>query len=248
MAGRIDLNADLGEGMADDAALMPLVTSCNIACGGHAGDEATMRTALELARSNGVRAGAHPAYPDKANFGRSPMDLPDPVLRDTLVEQIAGLAEIAGSVGITLTHVKPHGALYHRAEGDPGIAGLLAQTVASLDPSLRLVGPPDSALDEAANAAGLAFVAEGFADRAYGSSGRLIPRSTPGAVLADAEASAAQAVSIATQGHVETIDRTRIALDVQTLCLHGDTPGALERARAVRAALESAGLEIAPPA
>ena len=248
MTARIDLNADLGEGMANDRALMALVTSCNIACGGHAGDETTMRAALELARSNSVSAGAHPAYPDKANFGRSPMDLPDAALHDTLVEQITHLSEIAGSVGVTVNHVKPHGALYHSAESDAALARLLAQTVAGLNPSLRLVGPPESALEQAADAAGLAFLAEGFADRAYDRTGRLVPRSTPGAVLADAEASAAQAVSIATQGHVEAIDGTRIELDIQTLCLHGDTPGALDRARAVRAALKAAGLEVAPPA
>lgn len=248
MTAHIDLNADLGEGMADDKALMALVTSCNIACGGHAGDETTMRAALELARSNGVSAGAHPAYPDKANFGRTPMDLSDAALRKTLADQIARLSEIASSLSVALTHVKPHGALYHRAEGDPAVAELVAQTVAGLDPSLRLVGPPGSALEQAAGAAGLAFLAEGFADRAYDSTGRLVPRSAPGAVLANAEASAAQAVSIATQSHVEAIDGTRIELDVQTLCLHGDTPGALDRARAVRAALEAAGLEVTSPA
>lgn len=243
----IDLNADMGEECGDDAALAPLVSSINAACGGHAGSAETMRVTAALAARHGAALGAHPSYPDRARFGRARLALPPAELRASLAAQIDALRTAARDAGCVLSHVKPHGALYNDAARDPARAALVAEVVRAADPALRLYGPPGSALERAAAAAGLAFVREGFADRAYRADGTLVSRGEPGAVLHDPVLVAARAVRLAAGLPIACADGSPRALPVDTLCLHGDTPGAVTLARAVREALVAAGFTIARP-
>lgn len=234
----IDLNADLGEQRGDDAALMPFITSANIACGGHAGDAETMRRTVELALRSGVAIGAHPGYPDRATFGRSVQALPPADLAATIIEQLDALASVARQAGAVVFHVKPHGALYNQAARDPGIARVVAEAVRTYDPRLVLVGQAQSRLPDAGRQAGLRVAHEGFIDRTYEPDGSLRDRKLPGAVFADEEQALAQALSIARDGRAVAADGSSIALRADTLCLHGDTPGAVAFARHARAALE----------
>ena len=243
----IDLNADLGEGGPLDAELMTVVTSCNIACGGHAGDEASMRTALQQARAHGVSAGAHPSFPDRENFGRSEMDLAGPDLVQSLKQQVATLRALAEEEGVSLGHLKPHGALYNMAAKDSGLAEAVVDAMRAALPEATLVGPPGSELQRAADAHGLAFIAEGFADRAYENDGRLRSRSQPGAVIHDANLQSKQALEIATQRQVTTYAGEIYPLPAQTICVHGDTPAAFEAAKAIKRAFEARGLTICAP-
>jgi len=248
---RIDLNADVGESlgpwrMGEDEALIPLVTSVNIACGAHAGDPLTMRRTVRLALAAGVAIGAHPGYPDITGFGRRDLAMSPEELEASVLYQVAALAGVARAEGGRLAHVKPHGAMYSAAARDLGIARSFARAVVSLDPGLRLVGPPGSTLEAAGREAGLAVTREGFADRAYESDGSLRSRRLPGAVHDDPAVAAAQAVSIAVDHAVTAFDGSRPGLEVDSLCLHGDTPGAVDIARAVRDALARAGVRVAP--
>jgi 5-oxoprolinase (ATP-hydrolysing) subunit A len=248
---RIDLNADVGESlgpwrMGADTDLIPLVTSVNVACGFHAGDPLTIRRTVRLALDSGAAVGAHPGYPDLVGFGRREMGLTAEELEAAVLYQVAALDGIVRAEGGRLAHVKPHGALYNRAALDPEVARLIAAAVASLDARLRLVGPPGSALLAAGAAAGLTCVAEGFADRAYEADGRLRSRRLPGALLDDPERAAAQAVEIARDARVTTFDGTILELSVATLCIHGDTPGAVATATTIRAAFAAAGIEVRP--
>ena len=247
MTKRMDLNADLGEGCAYDAELMSVVTSCNIACGGHAGDEASMRAALSLAKANDVSAGAHPSFPDKENFGRTKSDLRDDALEKSLTAQVQTLNNLAAEVGIRLMHLKPHGALYNMAARDADLSQSICAVVRDTLPGARLVGPPGSQMEAAAKAHGIAFVAEGFADRAYEQDGQLRDRKLDGAVFHDPETQVRQASSIAMKQTVQTHDGAALSLPVQTLCVHGDTPGAFAAAQAIRAALEAQEISICPP-
>ena len=226
----IDLNADLGEGDPHDAELLTIVSSCNIACGGHAGDDASMRATIASAISNSVAIGAHPSYPDREGFGRRSNFLAGDELRVSLLAQINKLASIANELGAALVHIKPHGALYNDAVNDRDLADLVAGCVATAAPGTAFVGLPDSEMQRAANRHSLNFVAEGFIDRAYQDDGQLVPRSEPGAVHKSLELILPQAVSLVGK--------------VDTLCIHGDTPGAVTAATAVRDALESQGVEI----
>lgn len=240
----IDLNADMGEysdeaGQANEAALMPLVSSCSIACGGHAGDEASMRATLRLAKSHGVSAGAHPSFPDREGFGRRSLAIGAADLLKEVNAQIASVKKIALQEGVALAHVKPHGMLYNDAARELS----LARAVAVAAEGLILVGPPGSALETAAAERGLRFAAEGFVDRLYLASGALTPRSEPGAVIADIPARARQALAIAERRAVAAADGA-LRITVQTLCIHSDSPGAAETATAVRKALEDAGFAI----
>lgn len=244
---KLDLNADLGEGCAYDAELMSVVTSCNIACGGHAGDDASMRTALALARDHRIRAGAHPAFPDRKNFGRSPSDLSGDALETCLTDQVSRLKALATDARLTLSHLKPHGALYNMAARDAGLAESIVNVLLNVLPGAALFGPPGSRLQDAAERKGVTFVAEGFADRAYEADGRLRDRAKPGAVLHSAEDLTRQALQIATNRTVTTHQGETIALPVKTICVHGDTPGAFEAAKAIRAALEQNGICVCPP-
>lgn len=226
----IDLNADLGEGDPYDAELLTIVSSCNIACGGHAGDDASMRATIALAISNNVAIGAHPSYPDREDFGRRSAFLAGDELATSLIAQIKKLASIANEQGATLVHVKPHGALYNDAVNDSELADVVASCVAAAAPGAAFVGLPDSEMRNAASRYSLNFVAEGFIDRAYQDDGQLVPRSEPGAVHKSLELVLPQAISLVGK--------------VDTLCIHGDTPGAVEAAAAVRDALEKQGVEI----
>jgi UPF0271 protein len=226
----IDLNADLGEGDPYDLELLRIVSSCNIACGGHAGDEETMRVTVLSALENRVSIGAHPSYPDREGFGRRSGYLSGEELLASLTAQIAALNAIVIEAGATLSHVKPHGALYNDAVNDRELADLIASAIGATVPDAAFVGLPESELQTAAVEHGLNFVAEGFIDRAYQDNGQLVPRSEPGAVHNSLELVLPQAVSLVGK--------------VDTLCIHGDTPGAADVAAAVRQELEKQGVEI----
>lgn len=244
----IDLNSDLGEGAGTEAALMPLISSANIACGAHAGDPETMRATVDLALTHGVRVGAHPGYRDPAGFGRRALDLPPDALAADLRRQIGALRTIAEAAGVRVTHVKAHGALYNRGERDEAIATLIASTIASVDPGLAIVATPGSAMARAAAAVGVPLIREGFIDRAYEPDGTLRPRTLPGAMLLEPERAAAQALGFVQGGGVRATDGSFLDVAVDTLCIHGDSPGAVDIARAVRRALEQAGIAVHAPA
>ena len=247
---RIDLNADLGESfgawtMGDDEAMLDVVTSANVACGFHAGDPVTMAATCRAAVQRGVAIGAHIAYADLAGFGRRFVDV-DPVeLRAATLAQIGALDALARAAGGAVRYVKPHGALYHAMTTHPPQAHAVAEAIDQWhgDP-LAVVIDAGSALADIARRRGLHVVIEAFADRAYTADGRLAPRGTAGAVLHDPAAVAGQAVRLAVSGEVETVDGGTVAIDATTICLHGDTPGAVDNARAVRAALTDAGVDV----
>jgi UPF0271 protein len=232
----VELNVDLGELPDEPDELYALATVVNIACGGHAGDQASMLRAVDLAAHLGARCMAHPSYPDRARFGRVSMAIELGELSRTLRAQCGSLAAIARGRGAALAGLKPHGALYHDAARDPALAQVVAGAASELGggAAMTLVGPPEGALRDAAAAAGLSYAREGFADRGYRPDGALIARGDAAALLVDPAACAAQALALAQSGRFDT------------LCVHGDTPGALENARAVRRALEQAGLLRAP--
>lgn len=232
----IELNADIGEGY-DDAGLMPYLARASIACGGHVGDAASMVAALRLAAEHGITAGAHPSYPDRAQFGRCPLAAtPDDIVR-WVTQQTEALAEQAARLGMRLGHVKPHGALYNVAARDEEVAEAIASAVAALDPGLVLVGASGSRLVEAGRAAGLAVLNEGFADRRYQDDGRLVSRETEGALVSDPDAAASQAQALASGLPVIALNGAPLRVRADTICLHSDTPNALNIARAVHAAL-----------
>ena len=233
----IELNADIGEG-CDDASLMPYLNRVSIACGGHTGDAASMSAALRLAAEHGVAVGAHPSYPDRARFGRHELAASADEVAAWVTQQTEELAEQAARLGLRLAHVKPHGALYNVAARDVGVARAIAQAVAALDPALLLVGLAGSQLVAAGQAVGLAVLNEAFADRRYQSSGQLVSRETIGALIVDPRIAAAQAAALAHGEAIDTQNGGRIRVRADTICLHGDSPGALNIARAVHAALK----------
>ncbi len=246
---RIDLNSDLGESfgpwpMGQDAALMASISSANVACGFHAGDPGAMRATVALAKAHGVAVGAHPGFPDLVGFGRREMKATPQEVEDFVVYQVAALAGIAASQGVRLQHVKAHGALYTMACRDRVLADAIARGVAMIDRTLILFGLPGSELLHAGESAGLAVAAEVFADRAYERDGSLASRSKPGSVIHDADAVVARAVRMVRDRVVVALDGSVIPLEAHTICLHGDTPGAAELARGVRAGLQSAGVTI----
>ena len=243
----IDLNADVGEGCGQDAALMPLISSANIACGYHAGDAGSMREAVALAREHGVAVGAHPSFPDRENFGRRDMHLAPSELHECIAEQVKSLAAIAASEGTRLRHVKPHGALYNIAARDREVAETIARAVHDVDPTLMLFGLAGSLLIDAAARLGLRGVSEVFADRAYRSDGSLQPRTEPGSVLHDEAVVAERALLMAREGIVVAVDGSRVAVRADTICLHGDTPGAAALARRIREGLAGGGITVAAP-
>ena len=247
----IDLNADLGEGfgvwrLGDDEALLGVVTSANVACGFHAGDPSTMRRVCAAAVAAGVAIGAQVSYRDLAGFGRRFIDVPPAELTDDVLYQLAALDGIARAEGGRVTYVKPHGALYNAAVHHEGQARAVVDAVAAYDPALPVLGLPGSALLRQVDRAGLRPVAEGFADRGYTPEGTLVPRHEPGALVTDPAAVAERAVRMVVDGVVTAVDGTSVDLAVASVCLHGDTPGAVALAGAVRAALEAAGLTPAP--
>ena len=239
----IDINADVGEGM-DDEELFPFVTSANVACGFHAGDPSTMDRTVASALARGVHVGAHPGHADKANFGRVAVDLPVDELEQLVLYQVAALDGFVRSRGARLSHVKPHGALYHQANEFPDFARAIAEAVRRFDASLVLVGAPGSLLLEAGREAGLPVAGEGFADRRYRPDGTLMSRKEPGALLTDPAEAAEQAVHLARDGWVVASDGSRVDVKPDTICLHGDTPGAASIARSVRERLAAEGITV----
>lgn len=231
----MELNADIGEGY-DDAGLMPYLARVSIASGGHAGDASSMAAALHLAGEHGVAVGAHPSYPDRAQFGRRVLEATPEELERWVLQQTEVLAEQAMRLGMRLSHVKPHGALYNVAASDASVANAIARAVAAFDPGMLLIGLSGSQLIKAGLAAGLPVLNEGFADRRYQTNGRLVSRETPGALIIDPKVAAEQARALA-EGREVGMPGAVVRIKVETICLHGDTPNALNIARAVHAAL-----------
>jgi UPF0271 protein len=248
----IDLNADVGESfgawrLGDDESLMASVSSANIACGVHAGDPSVIRRTLALARQHGVAAGAHPGYPDLAGFGRREMALSPEEVTDLVLYQVAALAGMAAAEGLRLTHVKPHGALYNKAARDQPTAAAIARAIALVDRRLVLFGLSGSALVDAGRREGLRVAAEAFADRGYEANGRLRARELPGALVTDPADVVTRALRLIEHQTVSAVDGSTIAVAADTICVHGDTPGAAELARRLRAGLEARGVRLAPP-
>jgi len=246
---RIDLNCDMGElpeAIADGTqeALMRSVTSVNVACGGHAGDERTMRTTLEQALRAGVAIGAHPGYPDRANFGRLELKLPAETIAECVFEQVRALAEIAAACGARLAHVKPHGALYNQAVRNRELAEAIAKGVARWSRDVVLVGLAGSPMLDVFREAGFGVAAEAFADRRYEADGTLRLRKFEDALIRDPAEAGRQALSIAQKGTLIASDGSEVAVDAQTICIHGDTPGAPEIAATVARTLREAGVAL----
>ena len=246
---RIDLNSDLGESfgpwpMGQDRALMDSISSANVACGFHAGDPGAMRATVALAREKGVAIGAHPGFQDLVGFGRREMRVTPAETEDLVLYQVSALAGMASAQGVRLQHVKAHGALYNMACRDGALADAIAKAVAALDRSLILFGLPNSELLRAGRAAGLRVAAEVFADRAYDPDGALTSRAKRGSVIQDTQTVVERAIKMVREKKVLAVDGSTIALEADTICLHGDTPGAADHARAVRNGLEGAGIKV----
>lgn len=243
---RVDLNADVGEGLGQDPALFRIVTSASIACGFHAGDPGTMRATVALAREHGVAIGAHPSFPDLSGFGRREMTLTQDEVENAITYQLGALAEIAAAQGVTLRHVKPHGALYNMAARDAALADAIARAVAAFDPALVLFGLAGSQLIAAGKRMGLKTASEVFADRAYRRDGTLVPRTEAGAVIHEAAIVVPRVMAMVRDGAVTADDGTRVALQVDTICVHGDTPDAASLASRIREGLRDAGIDVRP--
>ncbi|HSY83040.1 MAG TPA: 5-oxoprolinase subunit PxpA, partial [Gemmatimonadaceae bacterium] len=242
----VDLNADMGEGCGNDATLAGLVTSANVACGFHAGDPMTMRATVDAAVRAGIVVGAHPGYPDPRGFGRRDLAASPAEITADVLYQIGALQAVCHAAGTRVRYVKAHGALYNRAAKDVAAATAIAEAVRLADPSLVLLCLAGSLMIDVARDAGLVAAREAFADRAYTADGSLVSRSVPGSVLTDPGVVAARAVRMVTTGEVETLDGAMIRLQSDSLCVHGDTPGALEIVRAVRRALTERGITLRP--
>jgi 5-oxoprolinase (ATP-hydrolysing) subunit A len=247
----MDLNADLGEGfgvwqLGDDEALLDLITSANVACGFHGGDPSTMRRVCAAAAVRGVAVGAQVGYRDLAGFGRRRIEYDYAELRDDVIYQIGALDAFCRIAGIRVRYVKPHGALYHAAATDETQAAALVAAVTGYDRDLPVLCSPGSVLAQLATGAGIRVVPEGFADRAYLPTGALVPRTAANALVTDPDEVAARAVRMATERRVPTVDGGDVPCPVESVCLHGDTPGAVTSAQRVRAALAGAGVPVAP--
>lgn len=248
---RVDLNSDVGESfgaytIGQDPLLLPHVTSANVACGFHAGDPGVMRATVAMARQHGVAVGAHPGFPDLVGFGRRDLHATPREVEDFVVYQVGALMAIAAAQGVGLQHVKPHGALFNMAVRDAPLADAIARATAAVDRSLILFGLPGSELIRAGDRAGLRTASEVFADRAYEPDGTLVSRRQAGAVLHDPDAVVARVVRMATERTVVAVDGSVVALDLDTICVHGDTPGAADLAARIRRALEAFGVQVRP--
>lgn len=244
----IDLNCDLGEGCGNDADIVPLISSANIACGAHAGDDGTIVETLRLCRRFGVAAGAHPGYADRDHFGRRELGSTPAAIQTLVRQQVTHFLDLARTERIPVRHIKLHGALYNRAADDAEIAVVVIDAVLAIDPALVLVGRSGSALLAMATERGLRTVHEVFPDRGYDMLGRLLPRSEAGAVVEDPMEVARRALALAVDGSVRAQSGAPLALRADTLCLHGDRPDAARVAHAVSAALRDAGVVIMAPA
>jgi 5-oxoprolinase (ATP-hydrolysing) subunit A len=247
MQPSIDFNCDLGEGATSDAEIIALISSASIACGMHAGDAPTMRDTVALCLAHGVAIGAHPSYPDREDFGRRDMSLAPADIEALVLYQVGALDAIVRAAGGRLHHVKPHGALYNRAADDRAVADAIAAAVQRHDPALRLYALSRSALADAGSAIGLQVVHEVFAERRYDARGRLLPRSAAGAVIEDVDAAIAPVAGMLIDGHVTAHGGAQVPIRADTLCLHGDRPDAAAFARALRRALQAAGVAIERP-
>lgn len=243
---RVDLNADLGEGVGNDAAILDFVTSANIACGFHAGGPALMAHTIDLAKRKGAAIGAHPGFQDLEGFGRRMLDTSPQEVHDLVVYQVGALSGFARAAGVPMKHVKPHGALYNASANDGALADSIATAVAAVDPTLILYGLAGGELIAAGERAGLRTAAEGFADRAYASDGTLLPRSDAHALITEETDAVAQAIRLVTEGKVRSLEGTDVEVRAETICIHGDSPRALSFARLIREGLETAGIEVAP--
>ncbi len=247
MSFSVDLNADLGEGAGHDAELLALVTSANIACGLHAGSEAMMREALLAAKERGVAVGAHPSFADRENFGRREISLPEEEIESLVVQQLRAFQELAHSLGMRPNHVKPHGALYNMAARDEVIADAMARAIRVVDPELIVFAPGNSELSRAAETRGLRVAREVFADRNYRPDGSLVPRSHAQAMLHNPEEAADRVFAMLRDKKVCAIDGTDVPVQVDTICVHGDTPDAVEFVVALRTGLAQTGIVLGPP-
>ena len=246
---RVDLNADVGESfgaysIGRDVGLMTSITSASIAAGFHGGDPSVLRNTIRMAKEQGVAIGAHPGFPDLAGFGRREMRVTPREAEDFVLYQVCAVAGVAAAEGAKLQHVKPHGALYNMAARDAALASAIARGVAAADRSLILYGLPNSELLKAGRAAGLRVAAEGFADRAYEPDGSLMTRRKAGSVIDDPAVVVGRAVRLVKEHLVVAVDGTTLTLHVDTICVHGDTPGADELAAKLRAGLEAAGVTV----
>jgi UPF0271 protein len=245
----IDLNSDLGESygawaMGDDAVMLAIVSSANVACGFHAGDSLGIWNTVKAAAEKGVSIGAHVSYPDRVGFGRRDMDVTSAELTADVIYQIGALKGIAAAAGVTVGYVKPHGALYNRIAHDPKQGQAVIDGIKAVDPSLVLMGLAGAPILELARKSGLQVVAEAFADRAYTPGGQLVSRREAGAVLHDTQVIAQRMLQLANEGTLEAIDGSIIRIDAQSICVHGDSPGAVAIAQEIRRAFEADGITI----
>ncbi len=249
---RIDLNSDIGESfgayrMGMDEAVLEVITSANVACGWHAGDPMVMHKTVALAATRGVSVGAHPGYPDLLGFGRRGLDCTLEEVRNYVIYQVGALQAFCRAAGVPLAHVKPHGALYNTAVGDPRVGRAIMEAVAAVDPALYYVALAGAGAEEVKRQAaevGIRVMFEAFPDRSYTPEGRLTPRSRPGAVIHNPEEAARRALQMARDGSVTATDGSVIALSAQTLCVHGDNPEALALVKTIRDTLSGAGIEV----
>jgi len=248
MTQSIDFNCDLGEGCGSDAAIVPCISSASIACGGHAGDTASMRQAIALCLQHGVAIGAHPSFVDREHFGRRELSLPAADIQQLVVEQVGTLAALCREAETSLQHVKPHGALYNLAARDTATADAIAQAVHDCDPGLFLYALAGSELSAAGRRRGLRVIEEVFAERGYTAGGRLVPRDQAGAVIDRLDDSLAQVRGMLRDGSVRAVDGSLVPIRADTLCLHGDRAGAADFAHALRTALQAEGYAIVAPA
>jgi UPF0271 protein len=240
----IDLNCDMGEGAGEDEGIVPLVSSINVACGFHAGDPATIRATIRLAARHGVAVRAHPSYPDRAGFGRAPMVRSPGDVRDDVVYQVAAVRAFCAAEGVPLVHVKPHGALYNTAAQDPALATAICEAIRQVDAGLVVVCLAGSPMAGVIRSLGLRCAEEAFADRGYTPEGTLVPRGTPGALVEDPAAVAERVAAMARDRRVTSVAGTSVSVAADTICLHGDTPGAALLAAAIRARLARDGVEV----
>lgn len=243
----LDLNADLGEGSGHDNELFELITSANIATGFHAGDSETMHAAISEAKQHGVAIGPHPSFFDRENFGRKELKIPNEEVFDAVAYQLGIFQAIASALNVQPNHVKPHGALYNMAVGDAKLADAIAGAIASVDPKLILFAPDKSQLARAGERHGLQIAREIFADRNYLDNGWLVPRTRPDALLSDPKQAAQRVLRMLREGKVRSVEGSDVEVRGETICVHGDTPGAVEFARELRACLEQEGVRITAP-
>ncbi len=240
----VDLNVDLAEGCGNDEKLLQLVSSANVACGLHAGDYNEMRKAILWAKANQVRIGAHPSFPDRENFGRTNMQLPDDELKACLLYQLGALKALCDAENVTIDYVKPHGALYNQAAKDPALARLIAQTVKAFDPTLALMGLSGSLMLNIAQEEGLDIISEVFADRHYLADGSLVPRTRDDALVENDEEAISQVLQMVLEGTVPTVEGSKVAIQADSICLHGDGAHAIKFAAKIRVALKEKQIEI----